>query len=217
MGEAGGSYFISMRYTPGQALDKVLKEKGPLDWDETLKMAKQIGSALDFAHAQGFLHRDVKPSNIIRTPQGDFVLTDFGFSAVGAEPAAPTVLSLNGGITAASGILPTPHWDRQRRVLSVGGRIVKRYRVPSPNQEAVLAAFHEEGWPHRIDDPLPPLAEQNVKYRLHFTIHRLNQSQKQYLIRFSGDGTGEGVCWELAEGVSLALPVDTLPKKRLAA
>jgi len=78
MGEAEGRYFIAMRYIAGQSLDKVLKEKSPLSWEETLRMAQQIGAALDFAHEQGFLHRDVKPSNIIRTPKGDFILTDFG-------------------------------------------------------------------------------------------------------------------------------------------
>jgi hypothetical protein len=67
-----------MRYIPGQSLDKLLVEQGRMSWEETLRMAEQIGAALDFAHAQGFLHRDVKPSNIIRTPEGEYVLTDFG-------------------------------------------------------------------------------------------------------------------------------------------
>lgn len=147
-----------------------------------------------------------------------FVLTEVGLLMARAEPASPTVLPLSGGSTAtSSGTVFAPHWDGEGRVLSVGGRIVKRYRVPSPNQEAVLAAFHEEGWPRRIDDPLPPQAEQDPKYRLHFTIHRLNQNQVQHLVRFFGDGTGEGVCWELAEVVSLTLPADALQKKPLAA
>jgi hypothetical protein len=91
---------------------------------------------------------------------------------------------------------PPPQWDRQRRVLRVGGCIVKHYRLPSPNQEAILSAFQEEGWPCRIDDPLPHHEEHDSKYRLKFTIHRLNDHQKHRLLRFSGDGTGEGVCWE---------------------
>jgi serine/threonine protein kinase len=78
MGEADGRYYIVMRYIPGQSLDRLLKEKGPLSWDATLKMAAQIGSALQVAHKHGFLHRDVKPSNIICTPEGDYILTDFG-------------------------------------------------------------------------------------------------------------------------------------------
>ena len=78
----------------------------------------------------------------------------------------------------------------------LGGRIVKRYRVPSPNQEAILAAFQEEGWPHHIDDPLSPLPDQCPKERLHSTIKYLNASQANRLIRFRGDGTGEGIVWE---------------------
>jgi serine/threonine protein kinase len=78
VGESDGRYYIAMRYIPGKSLDKLLAEQGRLSWEEALRMAQQIGAALDFAHGQGFLHRDVKPSNIIRTPEGDFVLTDFG-------------------------------------------------------------------------------------------------------------------------------------------
>jgi len=78
VGESEGRYYLAMRYIPGQSLDKLLAEQRCLSWEEALRMAEQIGGALDFAHGQGFLHRDVKPSNIIRTPEGDFVLTDFG-------------------------------------------------------------------------------------------------------------------------------------------
>ncbi len=99
-----------------------------------------------------------------------------------------------------------PRWDWQRRALYVGPRIVKQYRVPSCNQEFVLSAFQEEGWPHRIDDPLPPREDQDPKYRLHYTIHRLNHNQGARLIRFSGDGTGQGVCWDLIEPVPYSLP-----------
>lgn len=80
MGEIEGRYFIAMLYVEGQSLDKVLSEKGPLTWENAVKLARQIGQALDFAHTKGFLHRDIKPSNIICTPSGDFVLTDFGLA-----------------------------------------------------------------------------------------------------------------------------------------
>jgi hypothetical protein len=96
-----------------------------------------------------------------------------------------------------------PRWDPKARILTLGSNVVKQYRVPSRNQEAVLAAFQEEGWPHRIDDPLPPRKDLHPKYRLHFTIQSLNQSQRERLIRFFGDGTGEGICWEASEVVAL--------------
>ena len=112
-----------------------------------------------------------------------------------------------------------PHWNPVTRVLSLGDRIVKQFRVPAHNQEAVLSAFQEEGWPHRIDDPLPYRAGVRAKYRLHFTIGRLNQSEKDRLIRFFGDGTGEGVCWRLVEDTAQLLTgsTDSQPNKRRAA
>ncbi len=95
----------------------------------------------------------------------------------------------------------TPNWDSDRQMLRVGGLVIKQFKVPAANQEAVLAAFQEENWPPRIDDPLPPRGDQNPKRRLHDTIISLNRNQKERVIRFLGDGSGEGVRWEfLPEG-----------------
>lgn len=90
-----------------------------------------------------------------------------------------------------------PRWDSMRRELVVDGQIVKRFRLPAPNQEAVLEAFEEEGWPPRVYDPLPPQPEQDSKRRLHETIKALNCRRLARIIRFRGDGTGQGVLWEL--------------------
>ena len=81
----------------------------------------------------------------------------------------------------------------------MGNLIVKEYRVRSPNQEAALSAFQEEQWPHYIDDPLSPMPDQSPKQRLRDTVKRLNENQKNRLIRFRGDGTGERVRWELIQ------------------
>jgi hypothetical protein len=140
---------------------------------------------------------------------------------------APEVLSLARGtaesaaevIRLAADIPAIPHWDPEQRVLSIGMSVVSQYRAAAPNQEAVLAAFQEDGWPRRIDDPLCFRAGLKPKYRLHFTIQSLNESQRQRLIRFYGDGTGEGICWELRDSVShsQARPAKKLPIKRRAA
>lgn len=90
-----------------------------------------------------------------------------------------------------------PKWDHERQELRLGEIVVKQFKVPAPNQERILAAFDEEGWPVRIDDPLPPASEQDSKRRLHDTINSLNRNQKQNLIRFLGDGSGQGLRWEL--------------------
>ena len=91
-----------------------------------------------------------------------------------------------------------PEWDGLRRELRWVGRVVKRFRVPAPNQEVVLATFQEEAWPPHIDDPLPGAVGVEPKRRLHDTIVALNRHQYQPGLRFVGDGTGLGVRWQAA-------------------
>ncbi len=92
---------------------------------------------------------------------------------------------------------PLPKWNVEHRELQVNEVVVKRFRVPAPNQELILSSFQEEGWPDRIDDPLPPAADIDPKRRLHSAINSLNRNQKTSLVRFHGDGNGSGVYWEL--------------------
>lgn len=89
-----------------------------------------------------------------------------------------------------------PTWDEERKELWFGPHLIKRFRFQSPNQEMILAVFHEEGWPAKIDDPLPSVPNQTPRQRLHDAIKNLNRHRLNRLIRFAGDGTGEGVRWE---------------------
>jgi hypothetical protein len=91
-----------------------------------------------------------------------------------------------------------PRWDRNRQELWVGPALVKRFKIPSPPEETILAAFEEMHWPARIDDPLPSGGEAAANWRLQKAIEALNQNQKLPLVRFSGDGTGRGVRWEFS-------------------
>jgi hypothetical protein len=115
------------------------------------------------------------------------------------RPSWPCPGERSGGQNEVLGSRPVlasvPVWDRDRQELRLGEVVVKQFKVPAANQERVLAAFEEEGWPIRIDDPLPPVYDQDPKIRLHDTIVSLNRNQKRPLIRFYGDGTGQGVRW----------------------
>jgi hypothetical protein len=111
--------------------------------------------------------------------------------------ATPEATTGTSPLAAADAAVVHPAWDIDRKELSVAGVLVKRYKVPSMNQERILAAFTEEGWPYRIDDPLPPAFGQDPKVRLNNTIKSLNRHQRSRLVRFMGDGSGTGVCWEL--------------------
>ena len=64
-------------------------------------------------------------------------------------------------------------------------------------KETIRAAFQEVEWPPRIDYPLPLHPDQDPKRRLHDAINTHNRHQKHRLVHFLGDGTGEGVRWEL--------------------
>ena len=71
-------HYIVMEYLEGQPLSELIKEQGSLPLSPALKIIHQISSALDYAHSLGFVHRAIKPSNIIIGPEDHATLTDFG-------------------------------------------------------------------------------------------------------------------------------------------
>ena len=85
-GEAEGVLFIAMRYVHGRDLRVLLDREGPLPLPQTTRIAAQIASALDAAHAHDLVHRDVKPGNILVAEGTDsdhpehVYLTDFGLT-----------------------------------------------------------------------------------------------------------------------------------------
>ncbi len=115
----------------------------------------------------------------------------------------------------ACGCRGTTELDADSRTFMVGEHLVKQFRVPSQNQEAVLNAFQEEGWPRFVDDPLTPLPNRQPKQRLRDTIKCLNLNQITRAIRFRGDGTGQRVAWELLIDASATVAA-SLPLRRAA-
>jgi eukaryotic-like serine/threonine-protein kinase len=79
-GEDDGTAYLVMELVPGQPLIQIIAERAPLSAQETAAILIQAATALAAAHEGGVVHRDVKPANILITPDGTVKLTDFGIS-----------------------------------------------------------------------------------------------------------------------------------------
>ena len=85
-GSYRGTYFIVMEYVRGRSLAEILRAEGTLHPDRAADIATDIAGALYFAHRNGVVHRDIKPGNVLITPQGHVKVTDFGIArAVGGN------------------------------------------------------------------------------------------------------------------------------------
>jgi Tol biopolymer transport system component len=117
IGQQDGVNFLVMEYLEGQTLARRL-ERGPLPIEELLGIAIPIADALDKAHRQGLVHRDLKPGNIMLTPSGAKLL-DFGLAKAAA--VSPSITALTALPTAAS-------------PLTAAGTIVGTFHYMAPEQ-----------------------------------------------------------------------------------
>jgi serine/threonine-protein kinase len=84
-GEDEGMPFLAMEYVDGRSLDAILKTSGPFDPARSVAVITQVLSALGFAHQNGIVHRDVKPSNIMVLNSGEVKVADFGIARIDAS------------------------------------------------------------------------------------------------------------------------------------
>jgi serine/threonine protein kinase len=98
--------WIVMELIKARPLDQVIAEDGPLPPAQAAQLGLSLLDALSTAHAAGVLHRDVKPSNVLISPEGKAILTDFGIATVQGDP----------GMTQAGMIAGTPGFSPPERV-----------------------------------------------------------------------------------------------------
>ncbi|MBZ5525136.1 MAG: protein kinase [Acidobacteriia bacterium] len=103
-GEQDGMFYIAMEFIEGTTLHSMLADQRVLPPEEVIKIARQICRGLDYAHAGGIIHRDVKPANIMITARGMVKIMDFGIAKAG------------GGMTNTGQVLGTPNYMSPEQV-----------------------------------------------------------------------------------------------------
>jgi WD40 repeat protein len=103
--QAGGLHMLVMEFVPGRSLAEVLHQKGPLPVAQACDYARQAALGLQHAFEHGMVHRDVKPQNLMLTPQGQVKILDFGLAKVVSERGVRT------GLTASGAYVGTPEYS----------------------------------------------------------------------------------------------------------
>jgi serine/threonine-protein kinase len=103
LGEVGGMYYLTMEYVEGTSLKSLIQSRGRLPVPVALTVGKQLCRALEVAHEQGVIHRDIKPQNMVVEPNGFLKVMDFGIARL-ANP------SKGKGLTEAGMAIGTPDY-----------------------------------------------------------------------------------------------------------
>jgi eukaryotic-like serine/threonine-protein kinase len=118
-GEDGNVHYLVTEYVPGTDLRKLVRQGGPLSVAAAASIISQVAEGLEYAHAQGVVHRDVAPGNVLVSPDGEAKLSDLGLA--GSLDGSPEDDPRHGKIVGTADFLspdqirdarsPAPTWD----------------------------------------------------------------------------------------------------------
>jgi serine/threonine-protein kinase len=172
-GESDGRQYIVFEHVEGEDLKELVGRTGPMDVRRAIDMAVQVGRALSFAHANGVVHRDVKPQNVL-VRDGSAKVTDFGIARTDDLEVASA--GTTSGTVLGTGDYISPEQARGERadelsdVYSLGALLFELLtgHVPYPADSAVAAAMRH------ATDPVPDvLAERpDLPVRLATAVER---------------------------------------------
>ncbi len=207
VGQDGDVYYIIMEYVAGASLKELINSSAPFPVDKGANIAAQILAGLEYAHRSGLIHRDIKPQNVLITPEGGVKVTDFGI--------AKSVSDL--GLTEAGLALGTAHYfspeqakgERvvpQSDIYAVGVTLYEMLtgRLPFESDSAVGLAYKHIS----EEPPSPRAANPSVPPRLEAIVHKA--LSKEPTERFSSAAEMEKALRALVAGglqATMAVPV----------
>ena len=100
-----GQLWFTMPFVEGESLRDRVRRVKQLPIEDALRVTREVAYALDYAHQHGVIHRDIKPDNILLSPQGEALLADFGIAR-----APATESSVTGALTLTGVAVGTPHY-----------------------------------------------------------------------------------------------------------
>lgn len=167
VGREGNIHYIVMELIEGKALSDCIKAQGPMPYPKVIVLSKQIAAALAFAHKNHIIHRDVKPHNVMITPNGTAKITDFGIAK--AVNAATIVDNTDGIIGSVHYFSPEQarggYVDEKSDIYSLGIVMYEMLtgRVPFDGDNPVnIALMHINGEmvpPSKLVEGVPPALE----------------------------------------------------------
>lgn len=167
VGKEGNIHYIVMELIEGRTLSDYIKEHGQMSYPKVIALSKQIAAALAFAHQNHIIHRDVKPHNVMITPNGTAKITDFGIAK--AVNAATIVDNTDGIIGSVHYFSPEQarggYVDEKSDIYSLGIVMYEMLtgRVPFDGDNPVnIALMHINGEmvpPSKLVEGVPPALE----------------------------------------------------------
>lgn len=186
VGNDDGIYYIVMELVEGVTLKDYIKKNGMLPWRLALKFSLQICSALDHAHKNGIIHRDIKPQNIIITRDGTIKVADFGIARISNSSETRKI---------DEGIMGSVHYispedakgvltDARSDIYSLGVTMYEMLtgKVPYDGENAVsIAIMH-------LQSEYTPIKELNITVPLGFVQIVDRAMQKDINLRYQTAG-----------------------------
>jgi serine/threonine-protein kinase len=165
-GKDGDVTYLVMEYVPGRTLRDIMREESPMPSFRALELLEQVLIALSAAHAAKIIHRDVKPENVLITPDGEVKVADFGLARAVSAATTATGGTLIGTVSyLAPEIVTNDGADARSDIYACGAMLyemltgLKPHAGESPIQVAYKHVHEDIGKPSAVQPGIPPYVD----------------------------------------------------------